>query len=64
MSMEFLSLSRRRSEKRLILQATTSETLGRMGTSFACSDFWDCLGGQVLVLIGRWYSRQPLTNHK
>ena len=25
------------------------------------SDFWDCLTG---VMIGRWYSKQPLTNHK
>ena len=33
-----------------------------MGTSFRCND--SCLGGQTLVLIGRWYSRQPLTNHK
>ena len=39
--------------------------LGRMGKSFGCSDFWDRLGGQALVVIGRWYSRQPLlTNHK
>ena len=41
------------------------QTLGRVGTSFGCSDFWDCLDGQALVMIGRWYSvplRQPLTN--
>ena len=31
----------------------TSETLGRMGTSFGCSDFWDFLGRQALVMIGR-----------
>ena len=24
------------------------------GTSFVCSDFWDCLGGRTLVMIGRW----------
>ena len=35
-----------------------------MGTSFRCNDFWVRLGGQTLVMIGRWYSRQPLTNHK
>ena len=42
----------------------TSESLGRMGTSFVCRDFWDRLGGQALVMIGQWYLRQPLTNHK
>ena len=35
-----------------------------MGTSVGLNDFWDRLGGQALVIIGRWYSRQPLTNHK
>ena len=35
-----------------------------MGTSFVCRDFLDRLGGQALVMIGQWYSRQPLTNHK
>ena len=30
----------------------TSETPRRMGTSVGRSDFWDCLGGQVLVMIG------------
>ena len=34
----------------------TSETLWRMGTSFRYSDFWDCLSGQALVMIGHWYS--------
>ena len=34
-----------------------------MATSFGCSDFWDCLGGQALVMIGQWHSRQPLTNN-
>ena len=38
--------------------------LGRMGTSFGRSDFWDRSGGQALVMIGRWFSRQPLTNRK
>ena len=33
---------------------------------FFRSDFWNRLGGKVLVMIGGWYSRQPyaLTNHK
>ena len=31
-----------------------SETPGRMDTSLRCSDFWDCLGGQALIMIGRW----------
>ena len=63
-SMEFLSPSCRRSSSRnvfsgkeqretAVFQATTSETLERMGTSFGCSDFCNRLGGQVLVLIGR-----------
>lgn len=34
-------------------QFPTSETLGRMGMSFACSDFRDCLGGQVSAMIGQ-----------
>ena len=34
-------------------QLLTSETLRGMGTSFGCSDLWDCLGGQVLVMIGQ-----------
>ena len=38
------------------------ETIRGMGTSFRHHDFWDRLGGQALVMIGRWYSRQPLTN--
>ena len=29
--------------------------LERKGESFGCSDFWDHLGGQTLVMIGRWY---------
>ena len=43
---------------------STSETVGRMSTSFRCSDFRDRLGTQALVMIGRWYPRQLLTNHK
>ena len=35
-----------------------------MGTSFVCRDFLDRLGGEALVMICRWYSRQQLTNHK
>ena len=31
-----------------------------MGTSFPRNDFWDLLGGQVLVMIGHWYPWQPL----
>ena len=42
----------------------TPETLRAMGTSFLREDFWDRLGGQALVMIGRWYSRQTLTNQK
>ena len=34
-------------------QLLTSETLRGMGTSFGFSDLWDCLGGQVLVMIGQ-----------
>ena len=34
----------------------------RMGKSSGRSDFWHHFGGQALVMIGRWYSRQPLTN--
>ena len=37
---------------------------GRMGTSPGHSDFWIVWGGQAFVMIGRWYSRQPLTNFK
>ena len=44
--------------------SSTPETMRGMGTSFRCNDFWDSLGGQTLVMIGRWYPRQPLTNHK
>ena len=29
----------------------TSETRGRMGTSFARSDFWDRLGGQAYLWL-------------
>ena len=39
-------------------------SLGRMGTSPEHSDFWIVWGGQAFVMIGRWYSRQPLTNFK
>ena len=35
-------------------QFPTPETTRRMGTSFKCNDFWDCLGGQVLLMIGGW----------
>ena len=39
-------------------------TLRRMGTSFGHSDCWDRIGRQALVMIGQWYSRRPLTNHR
>ena len=39
------------------------EILGRMGTSVGCSDFWDRLNRQALVMIGRWYSRQPIISN-
>ena len=32
--------------------------------AFGCSDLWDPFGGRELIMIGRWYSRQPLTSHK
>ena len=32
------------------------ETLKGIGTIFGSSDFWDCLGWQALLMIGRWYS--------
>ena len=44
-------------------QFSPSETLGGMGTSFWCSDFWDRLGGHAIFVIGRSLLRQPLTNH-
>ena len=37
---------------------------GRMGTSFGRSAFWDRSGGQALVMIGRWFSRQLLASRK
>ena len=40
------------------------ETIGGMGTSYRRNDFWVRLGGQTVVMIGRWCLRQPLTNHK
>ena len=35
-----------------------------MGTSFQRNDFWVRLGGKALVVIGRWCSGQPGTNHR
>lgn len=35
-------------------QFPTPETTRGMGTSFKCNDFWDCLGAQVLLMIGGW----------
>ena len=46
------------------VQFPSSETIRKMSTSFRRNHFWDCLGGQAIVKIGWWYSRQPLTNHK
>ena len=40
-----------------------SDTIGGMGTRILRNDFWESLVGQALILIGRWYSGQPLTNH-
>ena len=40
-----------------------SDTMRGMGTRIPRNDFWESLVGQALILIGRWYSRQPLTNH-
>ena len=34
------------------------------GRSVRRNDFWDKLVGKALVMIGRWYSRQPSTNHR
>ena len=42
----------------------TSETQRKMGKSFGRTDFWDRLGGQGLVMIGQWFSKQPSTNFK
>ena len=54
------------SDKRNLYQCQLPalETIGRMGTSFGRNDFWNGIGGQALVIIGRWFPRQPLTNHK
>jgi len=50
---------------RHLVQFLTPEPYMRgMRLSFRRNDFWDHLGGQALVMIGRWYSRQPLTNQK
>ena len=38
-------------------QFPTSETIGRMGTSFWRSNFLGFVGGQAVVKIGRRYSR-------
>ena len=35
-----------------------------MSTTFGISDFWDRFGGQESIMIGRWYSRQQVTNPK
>ena len=43
---------------------TTTDTIRGMGTSFQRNDFWVRLGGQALVVIGRWCSGQPGTNHR
>ena len=40
-----------------------SDTIRGMGKRIPRNDFWESLVGQALVLIGRWYSRLPLTNH-
>ena len=45
-------------------QFPTPEAIRGVGTSFRRNDFWNLLDGQTLAMIGPWYSRQPLTNHK
>ena len=46
-------------------ECPTSETLRRISTTFGPSDFWDFFGELTgIAVIGSWYSRQPLTNHK
>ena len=60
----FFSFSTSSNHSGLVRNTPLFDTLGRTGSSFGCSDFWDGLGGQALVMIGRWYSRQTSTNHK
>ena len=38
--------------------ANPLQILGRMGTSFGCSDFWD--REQALIMIGRWYPKATI----
>ena len=45
------------------VEILTSETLGRMVQSLGAVISWIFWGGYVLVMIGRWYSRQLLTNY-
>ena len=42
----------------------SQKTMKGMGTNFWHHNYWDCLGLQEILMIGPWYSRQPLTNHK
>ena len=37
------------------VQFSTPETIRGMGTNFQCNDFWDRVGGHVLLMIGGWY---------
>ena len=39
-----------------------TEIIRGKGTSFECSDSFNHLGGQKLVMIVQWNSRQPFTN--
>ena len=59
-----LSLTSRGFEDRITQRLSTLLKLLRMGTRFECRDFWDRSGGNALVMIGCWYSRKPLANHR
>ena len=60
----FFILSTSSNHSGLVRNTPTLDTLGRIGSSVGCSDLWDGLGGQALVVIGRWYSRKTLNNPK
>lgn len=38
--------------------------MNRMGTNVWCNNYRDHLGGLEILMIGPWYSRQPLANHQ
>jgi len=41
------------------MQFPTPETIRGIGTNFQYNDFWDRVGGHVLLMIGGWYSIAP-----